>query len=589
LAVIGNCQVAGLIDSLGRLVWGCLPRLDGDPVFCALLDQSGGDAERGVFAVDLLNAEASEQTYQRNTAVVLTRLRDCAGNELQITDFCPRFRRYGRIFRPMMFVRLIEPLHGRPRVRVRLVPAERYGFQHARMATGSNHLRFDAETPYRATTDVPMTAIVDQRPFVLDTPLAVILGPDETLTESPLAFARDQLHQTTEYWQAWVRTLAVPVDWTQAVIRAAITLKLCTYEDTGAVVAALTTSIPEAPDTERNWDYRYCWLRDSFFVVRALNRLGATRTMEGYLRYISNIAELSPAQLLQPVYAISGDAHLEEQEATSLAGYRGIGPVRIGNRAFSQRQHDVYGSIILAATQLFFDERLFAPGDIAVFQRLESFGEQAIRLYDQPDAGPWELRGSEATHTLSAVMCWCACDRLARIAQRLGLGDSAACWIGHATTLRERILSSAWNESRGAFVSHFGGTAVDASALLLPQLGFVSPSDPRFLSTLKMIETELRVGDLMFRYRVPDDFGPPKNAFTTCSFWYVNALAAVGRRDEARVIFEQLLARRNSLGLLSEHIDPQSGEQWGNYPQTYSMVGIISSAVRLSRPWEEVL
>ena len=199
------------------------------------------------------------------------------------------------------------------------------------------------------------------------------------------------------------------------------------------------------------------------------------------------------------------------------------------------------------------------------------------------------MRGSEATHTLSAVMCWCACDRLARIGQRLGLGSNAAHWIGHADTLRERILSSAWNGSRGAFVSHFGGTAVDASALLLPQLGFVSANDPRFLSTLKVIEEELRVGDLLFRYREPDDFGPPKHAFTTCSFWYVNALAAVGRRDEARIIFERLLARRTSLGLLSEHIDPQSGEQWGNYPQTYCMVGIISSAVRLSRPWEEVL
>lgn len=590
LGVIGNCQVAALIDECGRIVWACLPAPDGDPVFSALLSAEGGAAARGVFAVDLTDLVSCQQRYLPNTAIVETTLRDVRGGTVRLTDFCPRFRARGRMFRPMMLVRMVEPVAGRPMIRLRLRPTANFGADAEGGRCASHHIRYKAAgLEYRVTTDASLSAVMEDRPVVLEQPLTFILGPDETVEETPATLARSFLEETRHYWQDWVRTLAVPFDWQDAVIRAAITLKLCTYEDTGAVLAALTTSIPESPNSGRNWDYRYCWLRDSFFVIQALNRLGATRTMEAYLHYIDNIVARSTARELQPLYTIKGDSDIREQLVTTLAGYRGMPPVRVGNLAAVQAQHDVYGSVILATTQLFFDQRLARGGDLALFERLQLLGERAATLYERPDAGPWELRERQTTHTFSAVMSWAGCDRLARIATRLAATDAAKRWREVADGMRERILARAWNDQRHTFVAAFGGEDIDATALLLPELGMLPASDPRFVSTLEVIGKELREGDLLFRYRHADDFGLPHSAFTVCAFWYINALAASGQVDLAREQFERLLARANPLGLFSEDIDASTGELWGNFPQTYSMVGVINSAIRLSRSWEDAL
>jgi GH15 family glucan-1,4-alpha-glucosidase len=590
LGVIGNCQVAALVDSRAAIVWCCLPRPDGDPVFSALLTKEGRDAEAGVFAVDLTHCASTRQRYQPNSAVLETEIEDDRGNALRVTDFCPRFRGRGRMFRPMMLVRIIEPIAGRPLMRVRLRPTRHYGMPGTMGRGGTHHLRFSTlELDYRITTDCSLTAIVEERPFVLERPMAFVLGPDETLQEAPLTLARRFLDETRDYWHEWVRSLAIPFDYQDAVIRAAITLKLCTFEDTGAVLAALTTSVPEAPDTQRNWDYRYCWLRDSYFVVQALNRLGATRTMEAYLHFIDNIVSSNSAGDLQPLYGLGGEPMLSESQVTTLSGYRGMGPVRVGNAAVMQKQFDVYGSVILASTQLFFDARLISAGDQALFERLERLGERARSVYELPDAGPWELRGSESVHTFSAAMSWAGCDRLARIAAHRGNTDSAARWRKVATEMQARILDRAWCPAKKSFASTFGGSEIDATSLLLPELGIIDGKDPRFASTMDAVARELKEGDLLFRYRHADDFGKPETAFIICAFWYINALVASGRLDEAREHFERLLAKRNPLGLLAEDMDLRTGELWGNFPQTYSMVGVINSAIRLSRSWEEAL
>jgi GH15 family glucan-1,4-alpha-glucosidase len=295
LAVIGNCQVAALIDTRGRIVWACLPKPDADPVFCALLQRDGGDSVSGVFAVDLRDRVHASRAYDRNTAIVETTLSDAQDNAVKITDFCPRFRSRGRNFRPMAIVRLLEPVKGRPIVTVRLRPRTEYGAGEPQRVAGSHHIRFlSPSLNFRVTTNSSLSPLLDESAFVLDRPLAFILAVDETIEETPLTLARSWLEETRNYWHEWIRGLAVPFDWQEAVIRAAITLKLCTYEDTGALLAALTTSIPEMAGSVRNWDYRFCWLRDSFFVVLALNHLGATNTMEGYLRYIDNIVARNP-------------------------------------------------------------------------------------------------------------------------------------------------------------------------------------------------------------------------------------------------------------------------------------------------------
>lgn len=590
LGMIGNCRISALIDNSARIVWCCFPRLDGDPVYSALLD--GAEPDSGFFDIEMLGLESTHQYYLRNSAILCTELTDHAGNRLRVTDVAPRFTQYDRRFRPVMLVRRLEALVGSPTIRIRNRPHMGYGSESYRVTQGSNHVRYvGPDHVVRLTTDAPLTHVLQENPFVLDREATLVLGPDESLTESPSEAGHHFLLNTRKYWEAWVRTLAVPFEWQPDVIRAAITLKLSTFDDTGAIVAAMTTSVPEVAHTERNWDYRYCWLRDAYFVVHALNRLGATGTLERYLRYIIDIvAAAGDGQPeLQPLYGIGGEQRLDEHIITDLQGYRGMAPVRVGNDAWRQVQHDIYGAVVLAAAHAFFDQRLEHPGDVNLFRRLEPIGEAAARLYDQPDAGLWEFRGRSAVHTYSAVMCWAACDRLGRIARHLGLTEDAAGWQRKASEMHQHICEQAWNAERNSFVGAFGGEAVDASLLLLHELDFLDADDPRFLGTVAAIEGDLRSGDHLFRYAGEDDFGAPANAFNICTFWFIEALDAIGRRDEARRLFHNMLEHRTRLGLLSEDLDPRTGELWGNFPQTYSMVGLINSALRLSRSWEEAI
>ena len=587
LAVIGNANIAALIDGRGEIVWACMPRMDGDPVACSLLRERRGDADFGFFAVELVDFERSEQHYLANTAILVTRLYDRRGGAVEITDFAPRFLHHGRLFCPMTLVRQLRPIAGSPRVRVLLRPASGYGAKRPALTYGSNHVRFVAENYImRATTDCSITALVDEIPFVLQGPVSFLLGPDETLQDGVPATARRFFEETASYWREWVRDLQIPFEWQDEIIRAALTLKLSAVDDTGAVVAAITTSIPESAGSGRNWDYRYCWLRDAYFTISALNRLNATRTMERYLGYIINIAAGAHGARLQPVYCISGAAQMPEREIASLPGYRGMGPVRVGNQAYAQVQNDVYGSAVLAATQVFYDRRLMRSGLEGLYTQLEALGERAAVAWNEPDAGLWELRGAARVHTFSSVMCWAACDRLAKIGARLGLDARAAGWRAHADRIHRGICERGWSDRRKSFVAAFGSEGLDASLLLLSELGFLSESDPRFLSTVAAVERELKKGDFLFRYTEPDDFGAPQNAFLVCSFWLVDALAVTGRREEARALFQGLLGCRNRHGLLAEHVDPSTRELWGNFPQTYSMVGLVNSATKLSLGWD---
>ncbi len=588
LAVIGNCGFGALVDRRGRVVWSCMPRFDGDPVFCSLLNGNGDDEKFGFFDIVLEDFERSEQHYLHNTAIVVTTLYDSNGSAVEITDFAPRFKQYGRIYRPLQMVRRVRPLSGSPRLTVRLRPVCDYGASRPERTNGSNHIRYiTPAVTLRLTTDAPVTYILDEVPFVVEEPFTLILGPDESLTRPIDETAREFFEMTSEFWIEWVRYLSLPFEWQDAVIRAAITLKLCNFEETGAIIAAITTSIPEAAGSQRNWDYRYCWLRDAYFVVHALNRLGATKTMEDYLRYITNIVAMSEDGHLQPVYGIALEKRLTEKEVASLAGYRAMGPVRVGNQAYEHIQNDVYGSVILASTQFFFDQRLVQPGDTRLFQKLEKVGEQAVKLFDRPDAGMWELRTKAKVHTFSAVMCWAGCDRLAKVAARLGNDGRAEYWRRHADHISGVIQKEAWDEKQNSFVESFGGTGIDASLLLLNEIGFLAADDPRFAGTVAAVEKTLRHGDHIFRYATADDFGVPQTSFNICTFWYIDALAALGRAEEARDLFEKMLACRNRLGLLSEDLDPDTGELWGNFPQTYSMVGLINAAMRLSKTWED--
>ena len=381
LAVVGNSRIGALIDTNASVVWMCVPRFDGDPVFCSLLN---GDSPEGRFDIELERRTSIRQHYLKNTAILRSEMEDADGGRIEIIDFAPRFHQHGRIFAPVGLVRIVRKLAGRPRVRVRFLPRSGYGEARPPVTFGTHHIRAEIPAyPLRLTTDAPITHVIEHNPMLLDDCYTFVLGPDETLQSSPSEAGRAMLEETQRYWRRWVRNLAVPFDWQDAVIRAAITLKLNTFDDTGAVIAALTTSVPEAPNTERNWDYRYCWLRDAYFVINALNRLGATGSLERYLRYIENIIVDSDPASLQPVYGLSGESRLTERLAIHLAGFDGMGPVRVGNQAWEQVQHDVYGAAILGVSHAFFDHRLDTLGDRALLQRLEPLGEQAYAKHMQ--------------------------------------------------------------------------------------------------------------------------------------------------------------------------------------------------------------
>jgi GH15 family glucan-1,4-alpha-glucosidase len=588
LGVVGNCAFSALIDPHGRVVWSCLPRFDGDPVFHALL--GGDDAEQGAFAIEIEDLAEARQRYEPNTAVLVTELWDQHGNGLSITDFAPRFLSRGRYFRPTQLVRRVRPLKGAPRVRVSVLPRFDWGRSAPTITSGSNHIRYVGEQQtLRLHTDASISHVLAREPFLLVREHNFMLGPDETLESGIGDTARHFEQETLAYWRGWSQRLAVPLEWQDAVIRAAITLKLSLYEDTGAIIAAMTTSIPEAPGTQRNWDYRYCWLRDAFFVVRALNSLSEVGTMEDYLRWLSNVVVGARGGHIQPLHGIGLERELPESLCDTLPGYRGMGPVRVGNQAQEHFQHDVYGNVVLAAAQAFHDQRLLHRAGRAEFEQLEAVGERAASIYDQPDAGMWELRTRARVHTSSALMCWAACDRLAKIAHTLDLPERAAHWAERAATMRERILRESWSEERQAFAESFGGRDLDASVLLMVEVGMIDPMDPRFIATLAALEKHLCDGPYMRRYEAADDFGKPETAFNICTFWRIDALARTGRADEARAIFETMLAARNPLGMLSEDTHATTGEMWGNYPQTYSMVGIINAAVRLSARWDTVI
>ncbi|MCM2251906.1 MAG: glycoside hydrolase family 15 protein [Ramlibacter sp.] len=587
LGLIGNCAYSALIDERGRIVWCCLPRFDGDPVFNALLDPG---ETGGVWAFEIEGFARSEQDYKPNTAILRTRLYDRQGQGVEITDFAPRFSSRDRMFRPLTLVRRVKVLAGTPRLRVVMRPRFDWGRLPPTITQGSHHVRYvGANQVLRLTSDAPLSYVLAETVFVVDRQMNFILGPDETLMGGIEETARLFEQETASYWTTWARRLAIPLEWQDAVIRAAITLKMSLFEDTGAIVAAMTTSIPEAPGSGRNWDYRFCWLRDAFFVVRALNSLSEVGTMEDYLRWLNNIVVRSQGGHIQPLYGIGQEEHLPEAILGHLPGYRGQGPVRVGNQAQEHFQHDVYGNIILGASQSFHDHRLFRRAGRTEFGYLEAVGEQAFRVYDQPDAGMWELRTRARIHTSSALMCWAACDRLAKVAAALKLPDRIRYWRERADTVRERILAEAWNEQRQAFAESFGGRDLDASALLMVEVGFIDPNDARFIATVDALEKSLCDGPYMRRYEAPDDFGKPETAFNICTFWRIDALARIGRRGQAREIFEVMLRSRNPLGLLSEDTHPVTGEMWGNFPQTYSMVGLINAAVRLSAPWDTVI
>jgi GH15 family glucan-1,4-alpha-glucosidase len=392
------------------------------------------------------------------------------------------------------------------------------------------------------------------------------------------ASALDDLELTLSGWRAWARSCALPTFAAEAVLRSALCLVLHAHLDTGAIIAAATTSIPEALGTERTWDYRYCWLRDAAFVAEALRRLSHLAEGERFLRYLRDVVESGP---LQPVYGIGGERWLEERTLGHLAGFDGNGHVRAGNAASDQLQGDLAGEVILCLETYLCDPRIVHEDLQDYFSLIESLVERALRSFDEPDTGIWEFRTQLRHHTFSKAMCWVAAQRGAKLARDLAHAAEAERWSGEAQKMREQILERGFNRELGFFTQGLDGRNADASLLLLPTLGLLDAKDPRFVSTVRAYERLLVRDGWMLRYVHPDDFGETTSAFSICSFWWAEALALMGELDEAAALFLRLLKSANPVGLFSEDVDPKTGRLLGNFPQAYTHVGLIHAAMTI--------
>ncbi|HEX5633724.1 MAG TPA: glycoside hydrolase family 15 protein [Gemmatimonadales bacterium] len=581
-AAVGNGRVLALVAPTTAVEWLCLPRFDSPSVFARLLDAARG----GTFRV-LPDGEerVGRQRYVPNTNVVTTRL-EAAGGVLDVTDFAPRIPRGVGVHAPVEFMRLVEPVGGSPTVVVDFDPRPDYARVQPALEAGPGVIAIGGgPAPLRLLTNAPIPYLLERRPFVVHEPLWFVLqhGGDAAERRGGLPAVREELALTVAGWRAWARTCGLPRFASEAVLRSALCLKLHISEDTGAVIAAATTSIPEEMGTPRTWDYRFCWLRDAAFTVDALRRLSHLPELLRFTHYLQDLLAGGP---LQPVYGIGGERDLTESFLGHLAGFGGNGHVRIGNAAALQRQNDLMGELVLCLGTALQDPRILPEERGDLFPVVRQLVEAAMADAEQPDMGIWEFRTQLRHHVFSRAMCWAAAHHGAEMARRAGHDDLAARWDDWAAGQRAVILAHGFSEEHGCFTQALDGQYADASNLLLPMLGLVHPRDPRFVRTVEAYQQRLVRNGLMLRYANVDDIGVTRSAFTMCSFWWSEALALMGRLEEAETVFRRVLTYANPHGLFSEDVDPDSRRLLGNFPQVYTHVGLIHAAITIGQARE---
>ncbi len=576
MGVIGNCSYLAYIDTLARIQWLCMPRFDSSFVFGSLLDRQKG----GEFSISTPDAPfATNQYYQNNTNVLCTEFRSGSGTFV-VTDFAPRFFHYERYFKPLMLIRKLEPLSGDPVVRVICNPRAGWGAVEPQIVFGSNHIRFlNLGIQVRLTTDIPLNYVFEPKPFVLNQTRYLVFTYGEPL-EAPLAStAEDFLRRTEEYWIQWVKTTSIPMLYQEEVIRSALILKLHQYEDTGGIIASGTTSLPEEDGAGRNWDYRYCWVRDSFYTLNAFQSLGHFEELEKYFHFIQNVI-MGESGGIQPVYGLSGEKDLLEKEL-DLPGYRNNRPVRIGNSAYLQPQNDVYGQLLACLLPLYIDRRLASDRHRRQTGLVLRLLDAIEKTMDVPDSGIWEYRGRRQFHCYTYLFHWVGCNAALKIANA-SADNTLAVRASQLGLEAARRIEHCFSKNKHAYVQAIGAEDLDASTLQLINMHYLDPGGDRAKEHLNALEKELlSPNGLLFRYAHMDDFGLPKVCFLACSFWYAEALACVGRIDDACKMLELGLKCSNHLGLFSEDVDFSCG-QWGNFPQTYSHVGFMNAVYRIA-------
>ncbi|WP_405522889.1 glycoside hydrolase family 15 protein [Streptomyces canus] len=585
--LIGDLRSVALVGTDGTIDWYCCPSFDAPSVFASILDAERG----GCFELAATVPARTKQFYFPDTNVLITRFytEDGVG---EVQDFMPvdgdmvETERH-RLIRRVVCVRGSIPF------RTRVAPRFDYGAQpHTLRMVGDVAVFESPKLSLGLTATVPLeTEGPDVRAdFKLSEGESAVFALDQVggeVTPRRCAHteAEEQFTSTVAYWRHWLSASKYRGRWREMVHRSALTLKLLTYAPTGAIVAAPTTSLPEQLGGERNWDYRYVWVRDAAFCVYALLRLGFTSEAEAFMDFL--IRHVSPdghghSGPLQIMYGIDGRTDLTERELAHLEGHQGSAPVRVGNAAADQLQLDIYGALI---DSIYLYDKWAKPISSDQWDDVSALVDWVCENWDQPDEGIWETRGGRKNFLYSRLMCWVAIERAIRMANRRGLPADLNRWRECRDTIYRRIMKRGWSETRQAFVQHEDGDVLDAAVLMMPLTKFIAPTDPKWLSTLDALTEELVSDSLVYRYdptASPDGLRGDEGTFSICSFWYVEAMVHAGRIDEARLAFEKMLTYANHLGLYAEEIS-NTGEQQGNFPQAFTHLALISAAFNLDR------
>lgn len=575
--IIGNCAYIAHVQQNTNISWLCWPRFDSSFVFGSLLDKEKG----GEFSILPQGDFSSSQHYIENTNVLVTEIETPDG-KYRVTDFAPRFQLYERYFRPLMLIRKIEPISGNVHVKVACTPVGEYGEQQLTAVQGSNHIEFSGlQRPMRLTTNVSLNYILDGQYFVLNEPKYLVMTYGLPL-EAPLkTTAEDFLMRTIAYWRQWIKNTGIGNMYQQQVIRSSLALKIHQYEDTGAIIAASTTSLPEYDGSGRNWDYRYCWLRDTYYILNAFNNIGHFEEAEQYFHFIANLTTREGGRY-NPLYTITGSSDFDER-IMDLDGYKGNKPVRVGNQAVEHIQNDSYGQVLLSLLPLYTDRRFIFEERHDSSRWISDILAAIEETIDEKDAGLWEFRNMAFEHCYTNLFQWAGCKAAMKMAKHI---DDDDLW-NRAKALQDRAaekIEACYDAERGVYTAAIGQSHLDASTLQLIMMHYIDPSSEKARKHLEVLESELKADHgLFYRYVHADDFGKPKTTFLITAFWYVEALACVGRAEEAIEHFNSLLKFTNHLGLLSEDVDSTDGSQWGNFPQAYSHVGLMNAAYRIAR------
>ncbi|WP_418502129.1 glycoside hydrolase family 15 protein [Flagellimonas sp.] len=584
--IIGNCRSATLISKTGSLDWCCLPEFDSTSVFAKLLDEKKG----GSFGIEAVGNYQIDQKYYRDTAILVTHYAD-GDNVFEVMDFMPRYlKRNGKYHAPPEIVRYVKYISGRPKLRITYDPKLEYAMGETStyikedfVASLTHQEKYDTLFLY---TSFDKEGVIGSKELILEEDGYFLICYNEKILKPTTIKMGLELERTKVYWLDWVHKAPTYKKFNNEITRSAITLKLLTYDKTGAVLAAATTSLPETIGEVRNWDYRFCWIRDASMVIKVVSELGHMNSARRYLQFIIDLMP-DKDEKLQIMYGINKEKKLTEKSLDHLAGYKGSRPVRVGNAAYKQKQNDIYGILM----DVIYEQLMKFSNDIENGEELWSITKGIVWIvgmhWKEPDKGIWEFRGEDKHFTFSKVLCWVALDRAIKVAKMFGKTRKIEKWTALEQEIKEDIHKNAWNSDINAFVQSYGSRHLDASVLLMESYGFIHARDPKFVSTVKAIEEGLSNDGLLYRYKNEDDFGLPSSSFTICTFWFINSLFKIGEEEKALEHFERLLSYSNHLGLFSEDIDFKSKRLLGNFPQAYSHLALIECAINFSKKESE--